>query len=108
MGVGVVVRDYKGRVEAALSKKLHLPLGPLGTEAKAMEEGVHFAWEVGVLDIMFKSDSKIVIDVLNGVSEAPVAIDNIIGGIRVKMQYVKRVSFSLVKRKGNRPAHLWA
>lgn len=29
----------------------------------------------------FESDSKIVVDALNGVSEAPVAIDNIIGGI---------------------------
>lgn len=67
-------------MEEALSKKLHLPLGPLEAETKAMEEGVYFAWDVGVRDV-FESDSNIVVDVLNGVSEAPVAIDNIIGGI---------------------------
>lgn len=46
-----------------------------------MEEGVHFSWDVGVLDVMFESNSKIVVDALNGVSVAPVAIDDIIGGI---------------------------
>ena len=95
-------------MEATLSKKLYLPLGPLGTEAKAMEEGVHFSWDVGVLDIMFESDSKKVVDALNGVSEAAVAIDNITGGIWVKMQDVRCVSISHVKRKGNRSAHLLA
>ena len=39
-------------------------------------------------------------------SEVVVAINNIIGGIRVKMQDVRCVSISHVKRKGNHPAHL--
>ena len=41
-------------------------------------------------------------------SEALVAIDNIIGGIRVKMQDVRCVSISHVKQKGNHPVHLLA
>lgn len=41
--MGVVVRDHKGGVMAALSKLLHYPLGPLEAEAKAPEEAVEFA-----------------------------------------------------------------
>ena len=41
-----MIRDHAGRVVAALSKKLHYPFGLL--EAKAFEEAVDFAWDVGV------------------------------------------------------------
>ena len=47
-GVGVLIHDSEGRVEAALSKKLPIPLGPLETEAKALKEGVQFVWDVGI------------------------------------------------------------
>ena len=46
--VGVVNRDFAGRVEATLSKNIPDLLGPLEIEAKALEEGVLFAWDVRV------------------------------------------------------------
>ena len=42
MEVGVLIRDFAGCVEVALSKRLFVPLGPLKTEAKVMEEGIMF------------------------------------------------------------------
>ena len=66
-------------MEAALSKRLMLPLGPVKTEAKAMEEGITFAWDVGVQDIIVESDSKIIIDAMKGINASPVTIDNILG-----------------------------
>ena len=46
-----------------------------------MEEGVTFAWDVGVRDVVFEYDSKIVFDALNGFSEPPVSIANVIDRI---------------------------
>ena len=60
----MVIRDHVGRVTAALSKIVHQPLGPLEIEAKAMEEGVTFAWDEGIRDVIFEGDSKIVFDAL--------------------------------------------
>lgn len=40
MGIGVVVRDKKGKVKAALRKKINAPLGPVEAEAKAFEMGI--------------------------------------------------------------------
>ena len=37
MGIGVIIRDDEGRVEAALSKKIYAPLGVVEAEAKAFE-----------------------------------------------------------------------
>ena len=60
----MVIRDHAGKVMATLSKIVHQPLGPLEMEAKAMEEGVTFAWDVGIRNVIFKGDSKIVFDAL--------------------------------------------
>ncbi|KAK9996066.1 hypothetical protein SO802_020752 [Lithocarpus litseifolius] len=40
VGVGIVVRDQRGNVAAAMSKLVNAPLGPLETEAKAVEEAI--------------------------------------------------------------------
>ena len=76
--------------------------------AKALEEGVLFDWDIKVQDVVLKSDSKIVVDTLIGISEAPVAIDNIIGKISAKLQDFRCVEISHVKRNGNRLTHLLA
>ena len=48
----------------------------------AMEEGVTFAWDVSVRDVVFECDSKIIFDSLNGSSKTPTTIANVIDGIR--------------------------
>ena len=42
-----------------MSKKMRVPLGPLEAEAKAMEEGIDFAWDVGIRDVDFETDLEI-------------------------------------------------
>ena len=66
-------------------------------KAKALEEGVLFAWDIGVRDVVLENDPKIIVDVLIGTSEAPVAIENIIGGIRAKLQDFRCVEIFHVK-----------
>ena len=77
-GVGVIIRDHDGNVEAAISKSLPLPLGPLEAEAKALEESLLFAWDVGVQDVLFECDCKVVCDAMTGCSDPP----SVMGKIR--------------------------
>ena len=52
----MVIKDHVGTVTVALSKIVHQPLGPLEIEAKAMEEGVTIAWDVGIRDVIFEGE----------------------------------------------------
>ena len=49
----VVIRDNEGNFIAGLSKKLHVPLGAIKTEAKAFKAGIIFAGEIGIRDSCF-------------------------------------------------------
>ena len=51
---------------AVLSMHLPLPLVPLEAEAKAANEAVSFAWDVGVWELIFETDSKVVFEALYG------------------------------------------
>ena len=105
VGVGIVVRDQWGNVAAAMSKLVHAPLGPLETEAKAMEEATQFARDTGFLDVIFESDSSTVIQSLNGSLIPPASIVNIISGSLQAIRYFRQVQFVYVPRMGNKAAH---
>ena len=70
----MVIRDHARRVTVALSKIVHWRLGPL---AKAMEGGLTFDWDVGIRDVIFEGDSKIVFDTLMRLGSPPMAVPKI-------------------------------
>ena len=74
VGIGVVARDHTRQCMAAMSKKLWVPLGPLEVEAKAMEEGIDFAWDVEIRDVVFEIDSKVLHRSLMGSITPPTTI----------------------------------
>ena len=104
-GVGVVIRDEVGQVIAALCQKLFAPLGPLETEAKAMEVGVKFATDVGVWDVLFESDSLVLNNAIHGLNEAAPSVQNVVKGILQSAQGFRTFAFSHTKRQGNVSAH---
>ena len=48
MGIGIIIRDGEGRVEAAIGKKIFAPSGAVEAEAKALEAGLLFAKDIGI------------------------------------------------------------
>ena len=71
-----------------------------------MEVGVFFAWDVGIRDVVFECDSKIVADALLGLCTPPVVISNILVKIAHKLQDFQSTHVSHVKRQGNKLAHI--
>ena len=103
-----MVRDEKGNVIAAMSRKLDFPLGVLETEAKALEIGVNFAKEVGLRDVVFEGDSLLIINAVHSSGEAAASVQNIIHGVLRNAQCFGTFDFLHIKRQGNAPAHLLA
>lgn len=47
----MLIRDEKGQVMAAISKKIHVPLDALAAKAKAMETSIQFTWDMGFREV---------------------------------------------------------
>ena len=107
-GVGVVIRDSEGRLEAALSRKIQLPLGAAEVEAKAVEVGLLFAKDVGVRDVVVEGDSTVVYNALCNCSRAPSTIATVTNGIQDIGKEFRSIEYSHVRRQGNVPAHILA
>ena len=73
-----------------------------------MEEGVRFAWEMGIRDCLFESDSLTVVNAMLRRTEAPSSIVNVITGSLSQLYRFREVKFSHVGRSGNKAAHTLA
>ena len=107
-GMGVVVRDGIGQEIAALCRKMYTLLGPLETEAKAMEIGVTFAMELGVRDVTFEGDSLVICNAIHCLTEAAPSVQNVVTRIPKHVQDFHTFAFSHTKRQGNVLAHVLA
>jgi len=83
-------------------------LRPLEAEVKATEEAVELAWDVGIQDAHFKSDSLILSIAIQGLCSPLVAISNVVTGICHRLQDFRSVVVSHVRRRGNKPAQILA
>lgn len=104
--VRVIIRDDKGRVIAALSKKIPAPLGAVETEAKAFESGLQFAKDIGIQDLILEGDSLTIYRALVGLSLSPTSLDYVVKGLQYFCREFRQISFSHVQSQGNRMAYL--
>lgn len=82
-----------------MSKKFIVPLGPLQVKAKATEEAIQFAWQMGFYEVQFEGDSQLVIHSLLGVLSPPASILNIISGSLQHLNQFRSQQFACSTRK---------
>nr|POE45589.1 hypothetical protein CFP56_39587 [Quercus suber] len=108
VGIDVVIRDLEGVVIATLSQHMHLPLGPLEAKAKALDMAILFAWNIGIRDVIFWTDSNMVFTILSGSTTPPAAIVDIMESIQLKLLDYRHSQVQHVQRQGNKSAHALA
>ena len=82
-GVGVVIRNEDGLIIGAMSKKLPIPLRATKVEAKALEEGIQLAWDLGFRDIDLESDALVVVGAVVGYDPGPCLIQKVVEGAKL-------------------------
>ena len=107
-GIGVVIRNDQGQIMGAMSKKLNLPLGAVEVEAKAFEEGLMLAGDLGLKQIILEGDAQTVTNALLGKCLPPSSIQRLIAGASRWKQWVQVWRASHVRRAGNWAAHVMA
>ena len=107
-GIGVIVRDGKGDVIAALAEKLPF-LGSVEVlEALAARRAAKFVVELGLSVAEFEGDSEIVWKALKAADGAHSAMGVIIKDTMSIVGSLRTFSFSHTRRQGNCAAHALA
>ena len=73
-----------------------------------MEVGVSFACDVGLREVIFECDSKIVSNAFLGLCIPLMIISNILAEESLKIHDFQLTQVSHVRRQGNRQAHILA
>ncbi|KAK9993483.1 hypothetical protein SO802_023186 [Lithocarpus litseifolius] len=96
----MIVRDDRGRIEAAMSKRIDAPLGAMEAEAMAYETGLIFAKDIGIQEFNIEGDSLILHHALSDESKPPSFVSAIVQGMQEMCGEFRKVEFSHVRRQG--------
>ena len=107
-GIGVIIRDIKGLVIAALAEKIPYPGSVEVLEALAARRAARFALEVGLTGFEFEGDSEVVWKALRSADGAHSSIGEIIKDTMSIVGSLRTFSFSHTRCQGNRAAHALA
>ncbi|GAA0138576.1 hypothetical protein LIER_42541 [Lithospermum erythrorhizon] len=100
----VIGRDLTGSFVGTRYKLLQWVTSPLVAEAHALREGLHLAWELNCRRVELESDSKQLINMLNGEQRTSMEVETLVGDILFLAIHMN-VKFQYVKRSINNPAY---
>ena len=105
VGVGVILRDERGQVLAAMSKTRHGTLEPSTGEAFAASSAVWFCQDLGVQRVVLEGDAKQIVDAVNSSSTSWSRFGHLIDDTRRFLESFPQWKCQFVRRGANEAAH---
>ena len=104
-GVGVIVRDFSGKVIAARSLTIQTKQEPVIGEAMGAIYAAEFGRDIGVQNVTLEGDSLLVVKALKAATENLSSYGHLIDDTRWLLQRFQTVGVKHVKRNANKAAH---
>ena len=108
VGLGVVVRDSRGKVLGAVAERIPIPNSPAIVEALACRRAMIFARELSLPDAIFEGDAELIIKALRAKEVNHPEYGHVIQDSLVLASYFRVCAFSHVRRVSNSVAHFLA
>ena len=105
LGLGVTIRNNNGQVIASLSQQLNQAYKPIEVEVMAAIRGLEFAAKLDWDRVVVKGDSSIVMNGLKTKEPGLSSFGWLISDACVSKNLFSELSYSHVKREGNKVAH---
>ena len=104
-GEGVIIRDWNGQVVASMAETFPLPSSVTAMEVVAATKALRFAKELGLLSVVLKGDSKIIVDALASENPSLTEYRHLIDEAKELANDFTYIEFSHVLRQKNSAAH---
>ena len=108
MGLGVIIRDEKELVTAALSRTMDILQEPTVGEAMGALGVAEFSKDIGISNIILEGDFKQVVEAVTSKGSSMSKYGHIIGDIHEVLKVFRRWDIRHVKRIANEATHVLA
>ncbi|KAF5462824.1 hypothetical protein F2P56_018800 [Juglans regia] len=105
LGLGVIISDCRGEVFAAASLRRTLSYGAYGAECTALWEAMILCEELGIGEVIFEGDAKIVIDAVSSGERDDSSLGHLVENLQQKLNSHSRWKLAFIHREGNEVAH---
>ena len=105
MGMGIIIRDYQGFVQAALCRNISSVRDPGSAEALGVLTAVEFCRDLGLLDIILEGDCLQVIKAIKDPELPWCTYGQVIGDIKLVLHSRRSWIANHVKREAKSAAH---
>jgi ribonuclease HI len=108
IGMGFLLRDKHGKVQAArsMTKKCHVD--PTSAEAMAMLQGIIWCAELGIQNVIVEGDAQTIISALREGNQSNASFGHLVDDMRLVLQSMTEWKAAHVRREANGAAHILA
>ena len=108
MGVGVIIRDERGKVNAALSQTVCTVYDPTTAEIMAALTAVELCRDMGFFDILLEGDSLMAVKAIKLQQEINASYGHLLEDIQLVLTTLRSCDIKHIRREANEAVHILA